>query len=658
MADIFISYAREDRAEVERLAGQLEAAGLSCWWDRRLAAGARYLETTEAELNSAKAVLVVWSRHSVGSHWVADEAGVGRDSGRLAPISIDGSVAPLGFRQFQVIDFTPWREGDASPVHDLVSAISQLAPDAELRVAAVEPPPSKPVARQWRVPVLIAAGVVAAGLIAWAGAAMLAPRAAPAGPTRIAVLRFDNLGDTEPYFAEGVADELISELSKIAGIEVVARSSSFALTGDRATPANANKELGATLVLTGSVRRLDESVRVQAQLVSAPSGKQIWAKPFERPDDQIFALQRDIAIRVARTAQVQLQAPPPRQVDPEAYRLYQEGRRGELASGVAGSVISDQSDLFLRAVERDPRFAEAWSALGRNRLIQISYRTAIDPPTVETFKDAVEAADRALAIDPTIAEAWVTKSDAAAVLRDWDEAARFADEALKHEGFHPYIALIWTGHLEQAREILLRSERLNPLDARTLNQLSTVCSLLGDTECWRSAAQRQFEMYPDDPFYMTELFEALIEVGDMAAATKVAFANPGLVDAIVESLGETAGEYFDWRLGEGSPPKAGDVAAMARNSDGQFMFAVDMLNRSFRGAETAKLLPSAPPMFRVAPESLYDARAPDLRETPEFWKHVEKLGLVAYWRDSERWPDFCKFEPVCETRLKKQKPAP
>jgi hypothetical protein len=257
MADIFISYAREDRAEVERLAGQLEAAGLSCWWDRHLAAGARYLETTEAELNSAKAVLVVWSKHSVGSHWVADEAGVGRDSGRLAPISIDGSVAPLGFRQFQVIDFSAWREGDASPVHDLVSAISHLAPEADVHVAAVEPPlPVKPAARRWRAPALVAAGVVVTALVAWAGATMLAPRPPPGQATRIAVLRFDNLGDTEPYFAEGVADELISELSKIAGIEVVARSSSFALTGDRATPANAHKELGATLVLTGSVRRL------------------------------------------------------------------------------------------------------------------------------------------------------------------------------------------------------------------------------------------------------------------------------------------------------------------------------------------------------------------------------------------------------------------
>ena len=99
MADIFISYAREDREAVEKLAGLIEAAGLSCWWDRQLAAGARYREKTEIELNAAKAVLVVWTKHSVGSHWVADEATAAVEAGKLAPISLDGALPPLGFRQ-------------------------------------------------------------------------------------------------------------------------------------------------------------------------------------------------------------------------------------------------------------------------------------------------------------------------------------------------------------------------------------------------------------------------------------------------------------------------------------------------------------------------------------------------------------------------------
>ena len=110
MADVFIFYPREDRQAVEKLSALLEAAGLTCWWDKQLTAGTRYLEKTEAELVSSKAVLVIWTKHSIASHWVADEAGIGRDAGRLVPISLDGSLPPLGFRQFQAMDFSGFEE--------------------------------------------------------------------------------------------------------------------------------------------------------------------------------------------------------------------------------------------------------------------------------------------------------------------------------------------------------------------------------------------------------------------------------------------------------------------------------------------------------------------------------------------------------------------
>ena len=111
MADVFISYAREDAAEAERLAAGLQTAGYTCWWDRHLVSGARYLLETDAELKAAKAVIVIWSQASITSHWVADEAACGRDGNRLAALSFDGSTPPLGFRQFQVTDFAGWRGG-------------------------------------------------------------------------------------------------------------------------------------------------------------------------------------------------------------------------------------------------------------------------------------------------------------------------------------------------------------------------------------------------------------------------------------------------------------------------------------------------------------------------------------------------------------------
>lgn len=128
MADIFISYAREDGDKAERLALALETAGYTCWWDRHLASGSRYLIETEAELMAAKAVVVIWSQASIASHWVTDEAAVGRDRNRLAAISFDGSMPPLGFRQFQVTDFSAWQgDVDEPAFRNLLSGLARLA---------------------------------------------------------------------------------------------------------------------------------------------------------------------------------------------------------------------------------------------------------------------------------------------------------------------------------------------------------------------------------------------------------------------------------------------------------------------------------------------------------------------------------------------------
>ena len=108
MTDIFISYARSDRERVARLAGALHSSGYSIWWDSDLAGGVEYSREIEARINAAKALVVVWSRTSIESNWVADEAELGRDAGKLVPLIIDDIQPKIGFRQFQSIDFSNW----------------------------------------------------------------------------------------------------------------------------------------------------------------------------------------------------------------------------------------------------------------------------------------------------------------------------------------------------------------------------------------------------------------------------------------------------------------------------------------------------------------------------------------------------------------------
>src|SRR5215213_202591 len=99
MARIFLSYARADEASAKRLARVLEQAGHEVWWDRHIDGGSEFVSEIEQALERADVVLVAWSEHAAKSPWVRDEAGIGRDSGRLLPVALDHSLPPLGFRQ-------------------------------------------------------------------------------------------------------------------------------------------------------------------------------------------------------------------------------------------------------------------------------------------------------------------------------------------------------------------------------------------------------------------------------------------------------------------------------------------------------------------------------------------------------------------------------
>src|SRR5947209_3814808 len=124
MASIFLSYAREDRRRTEQLARGLEAAGHEVWWDRHVHAGLRFSKEIDAALRRADLVVVLWSKSSVDSAWVQDEAAAGRDSSRLVPVLLDRVEPPLGFRQYQVVDLTG-RRGDSTAIHRLVAAVAE-----------------------------------------------------------------------------------------------------------------------------------------------------------------------------------------------------------------------------------------------------------------------------------------------------------------------------------------------------------------------------------------------------------------------------------------------------------------------------------------------------------------------------------------------------
>src|SRR5438552_1198850 len=117
---IFLSYAHGDHAQAQRLAGALQRAGHTVWWDALIEGGTRYAKTIDEALEKADAVLVLWSKTSIESDWVRDEAAQGRDRRRLVPLTLDGTPPPLGFRQIQVIDLSAWRGRADAPQLDAI----------------------------------------------------------------------------------------------------------------------------------------------------------------------------------------------------------------------------------------------------------------------------------------------------------------------------------------------------------------------------------------------------------------------------------------------------------------------------------------------------------------------------------------------------------
>ncbi len=466
---------------------------------------------------------------------------------------------------------------------------------------------------------------------------------------RLAVLRFESLGDTEPYFAEGMADELIGEASRIRGIEVTARTSSFALQAADATAAGAADLLGATLVLTGSVRRLPETIRVQAQLVEAPSGRQLWNETFERPAVDVFALQREIAVRVARAAGLRTAEGAARRIDPEAYRLSLEGR--ELLMRADSQSLDAALDRLRAAVDLEPDFAQAWTDLARAEAAVAYGAYYAAPPGMTLDRDDLEAA---LAATDTVSRleggagiADVLAADFLSRVGAWTEAAAANDRA-EQAGFDaaPRL-LLQVGRLREALAVQRRLAELDPLDVGRIVDLASSCGMVRDRGCQRAAAARANAVAPDDGAAIFQLADALTELKETAAARRLLADNARVMRDYFVFTAPFDERYFAWRRGDAPPPDAASILAQVEAGEAYIEAATEVLVVTGEIDAARSLLndwgPAQWPMLYF----LYDSEFAALRAAPEFWALTERAGLLAYWRDSGRWPDFCVTEPVC-----------
>ena len=273
----------------------------------------------------------------------------------------------------------------------------QTIPKAGYRLLA-EPRPITPT-RPWMG---VAAGLVAASLVLGAITMRLLEEAEP--EPSVAILPFATLAEDRNagHFGSGLAEEILNTLINVDGLRVASRHSSFQHGAD-ANAIEIGRTLGVGHVLTGTVRRDTDSVRVVAQLVNSETGSYIWSERFERPSEDLFAIQDEIALAITDALQIELSAPltvARISSNIDALDLYLLGRHHwhqRTPESLARAV-----EFFRQALELDPRLAHAYSGLADAYLLLANYG---DLPIETAIDNAAPAVEAALAIDPQLAEA-------------------------------------------------------------------------------------------------------------------------------------------------------------------------------------------------------------------------------------------------------------
>ena len=343
-------------------------------------------------------------------------------------------------------------------------------------------------AKTWRRPGVVALGVVllaAAGAMVWRyqhTAATKPPTSpAPAPPPHaedrksVAVLPFVNMSSDKEneYFSDGITEDLINALSKVSGLHVAARTSSFAFKGKSEDVRTIGTQLNVGVVLEGSVAKAGNRVRITAQLINTADGYHLWSDSYDRELQDIFAIRSQVAQTVAKALQVTLGAGERRTLeqkpteDLEAYQLYMKGRHAAATFADWGNAMR----YLQQAIARDPNYALAYLGLA------YYYGYIVDSPPMsgsEALPRAREAAEKALQLDPSLAEAhanlavghWWYDRDHAAARREFQTALTMQPEsASTHELKGWY--LVGIGEVDEGLAAARRAVELDPLSSET-----------------------------------------------------------------------------------------------------------------------------------------------------------------------------------------------
>ncbi len=294
----------------------------------------------------------------------------------------------------------------------------------------------------------------------------------PISENSIAVLPFQNISSDQQqeYFSDGLTDDIITQLSKISALKVISRTSVMQYKKNPKPIREIGNELGVAVILEGSVQRYNDQLRITAQLINASTDEHLWADSYDRPVEDIFSIQREVAVAIASVLNTKLTKKDSKKldakptVDLQAYDLYLRGKFLVDKRNKTDLLIA--RELFHQAVNKDPDFADAYSGLATTFLLS-SFRGYEDPDIMLSL--AKKQIDKAIALDPLSGEIQAAMGYWFHQTFNWKEAEHSYKKAIKlnpnQSNVYLWYAILLegVGENEQAAEIYQKGSEINPL---------------------------------------------------------------------------------------------------------------------------------------------------------------------------------------------------
>ena len=636
MAKLFLSYSRKDEAKARRFSMWLERETHDVWRDEEdIGAGSSFSSEIEQALNNCDAVLVLWSAASVQSAWVRDEAGFGRDAGKLIPFSIDGTEPPLGFRQFQSVNLSRWKgHGEPPNADGIRRAIARTAVVGQATLAP-RPAPDRRPKRSLRGALFVggALAIVAAAVLGlllwrpWSGDQQIAiaVRPSPESSDRTMAADYANVAAAD---MAAFLPRRFDRATVIGPADAIGRTSGYRM--EISTDPH-GRAASATLTLS------DEDGHAT-----------LWSRNWSVADASGADLKAEVSALASKAALCLTDAKGgSRRLSQPALGLYLSG-----CAGLGENNLSDTEfvTIFQRVTKLEPDFAPAWDylALSRSWIAQ-----NLEGNSPAAYAAAVQSARGTIAI-----------------ARKLNPSSAMSYDAEYH---------LISNDTFRALQVLDEGAKIDPDDGRIQMHLSEELMSVGRMSDSVQAAQRGVELEPGAPFTRAQYIVALIYSGqfskakaDIAEARKK-WPNDASIDfadfslqfrygdprAALELLPRIA-DYSDARMApnrkliaarlDPTPAKVDDaIAALDAEASSNPIVrnrVLLALGNFGRVDEAYKILEDPGFQPSIEKDALFRPDFAAIRADPRFMQVAARLGLVRYWVQSGYWPDFCASEQL------------